>query len=85
MGAYDDVRKQADELIDKAKGAVGDIADTSADKMAGAVDKVTDLIDDKTGGRASAATAMLDQTVTGALDKLGSATPKVTSPKKDES
>lgn len=67
MSTFDELKKRADELVEKAKTTVGDLADQQGDKVAGAVDKVTDTIDEKTGGSASAVTARMDGAVAGAL------------------
>lgn len=68
MSTFDDINRQAAEIVDKVKSGVGGLVDDPADKVADLVDKVTDVVDDSTGGGASALTAKLDQTLAGAID-----------------
>ena len=73
MATFDDAKKKAENLVDRAKSTVGGLADQQGDKVAEVVDKLTDTFDDKTGGSASAVTAKVDEVVAGALDKAQSA------------
>ena len=40
MSTFDDMKKKADEVVDKAKTTVNDLADRHGDKIAGTVDKL---------------------------------------------
>jgi hypothetical protein len=71
VGTFDDVSKQATEIVDKVKTGVGNIVDQSGDK--------TDAVDNSTGGTASAVTASVDSAVSGAVDKATDVSNQVTS------
>ncbi len=69
MSTFDEMKKKADDLVDKAVGR----SRRAGDKIAAAVDKVADTIDEKTGGGASAVTAKVDEAVSGAVSHAQSA------------